>query len=388
MIITADPNDIGRSAWAEIDLDAIEHNVRVLRRIVAPANLWAVVKADGYGHGSVPVAEAALRAGAAGLCVALVSEGVRLREAGIDAPILVLTEQPPAELDALVAHRLTATVASEASVRALADRAGHAPGGVRAHVGVDTGMQRDGTVPDSVVALVESVLDSAIELEGVFTHFACADEPGHPSIAQQLDRFGATMRALADAGHEVPLVHAANSAAALVIPEARHSFVRAGIAIYGVSPGPGVDHLCTELVPAMTLAARVSRVKAVAAGSSVSYGWRHTFERDTTIVTVPLGYADGVPRRVGTLPDRSGADVLIGGRRHPIVGVVTMDQLMVEVGDASVEVGDPVVLIGRQGDECIRAEEWADRLGTIGYEILCAVSERIPRLTRGGSVPS
>ena len=138
----------------------------------------------------------------------------------------------------------------------------------------------------------------------------------------------------------------------------------------------------------MTLAARVSRVKPVLAGSSVSYGWRHTFERDTTIVTVPLGYADGVPRRVGTLPDRSGADVLIGGRRHPIVGVVTMDQLMVDVGDAPVAVGDTVVLIGRQGDERIRAEEWADRLGTIGYEILCAVSERIPRLTRGGAVPS
>jgi alanine racemase len=388
VIVTIDDASIDRWAWAEIDLDAVEHNVRLLREVVAPAALWAVVKADGYGHGSVAIAESAMRAGATGLCVALVDEGVRLREAGIDAPILVLTEQPTDQVDIIVANGLTATVSSVAFVEALSARASGTDDGISVHVCIDTGMQRAGVAPGSVVELVESIDRSALELEGVYTHLACADQPDHPANATQLERFDQALRALAAGGRDAGLVHAANSAAALAIPEARHALVRAGIAIYGVSPGAGVEELCSGLRPAMTLAARVSRVKRVEAGSSVSYGWRHTFERDSTIVTVPVGYADGVPRRLGTVPGGRGADVLIGGRRHPIVGVVTMDQLMVEVGDADVEVGDRVVLIGMQGRERIRAEEWADRLGTIAYEIVCGISERIPRLVRGAAVPS
>jgi alanine racemase len=180
-------------------------------------------------------------------------------------------------------------------------------------------------------------------------------------------------------------VHAANSAGGLALVKARFDLVRAGIAIYGISPGPGVDHLAAALRPVMSLTARIGQVKHVAAGEHVSYGWRHRFESDTVIATVPIGYADGVPRRLGTLHDCRGADVLIGGRRCPIVGVVTMDQVMVDVGpdaDSAVAVGDEVVLIGRQGEHVVTADDWAQRLGTIGYEIVCGISARVPRHVR------
>lgn len=366
-----------RWARAEIDLAAVTHNVGVLRRAATPAGVWAVVKANGYGHGAVDVAVAALDGGAEGLCVALVQEGVELRRAGIRAPILVLTEQPPDTIGDLLSHRLMPTVYTVGYADALAAQTGEP---VAVHIKVDTGMQRVGARPDDAVALVRHVIDRVprLRLDAVFTHLACADEPDHPANDEQLDRLD---QVLADLGPLAPpIVHAANSAAALAIPRARRSMVRSGIALYGISPGPGVDDLATELRPAMRLVARVSHVKRVAAGSHVSYGWRHRFDADTTVATVPIGYADGVPRRLGTLPDRTGADVLIGRRRHPIVGVVTMDQFVVDVGDAPVAVGDEVVLIGAQGDQRIRAEDWAARLGTIGYEIVCGIGARVPRV--------
>ena len=375
---------MSRWARAEVDLDAIGHNVGVLRRAADPAGVWAVVKANGYGHGAVPVARAAIAAGAEGLCVALVEEGVVLREAGIDAPVLVLTEQPPDTIDDLVAHHLIATVYSERYADELAARAIEP---VPVHVKVDTGMQRVGADPAHAVGLVEHVRSLAprLRLDGLFTHLACADEPERAANADQLDRLD---RVLAELGQAAPtVVHAANSAGALALPRARRSFVRCGIAVYGISPGPGVDHLTAELRPAMRLVARVAHVKRVVAGSHVSYGWRHRFDTDTTVATVPIGYADGVPRRLGTLPDRPGADVLVGGRRHPIVGVVTMDQLVVDVGDAPVAVGDEVVLIGGQSGDRIRAEEWAERLGTIGYEIVCGIGARVPRVSTGAVDP-
>ena len=374
----------GRWAWAEIDLGAIDHNVRVLRETVAPAGVWAVVKADGYGHGAVAVARAALRAGAVGLCVALVAEGVELRAAGLDASILVLSEQPVAQIDEMLTHELTPTVYSPGFVRALDAQASVRQIDVGVHVKVDTGMQRVGARFDDMAALIRALDESSISVEGVFTHLACADEPDAASNRLQLDRFDRALDELRRSGIDPALRHAANSAGALALDHARRSFARCGIAMYGISPGSGVNHLCGDLRPALTLAARVSYVKRVDAGSSVSYGWRHRFDRATTVATVPLGYADGVPRRLGTLPDRSGADVLIGGARHPIVGVVTMDQLMVDVGDAPVDVGDEVVLIGAQGSDRIRAEDWAERLGTIGYEIVCGVTARVPRIVVDG----
>ena len=375
-----------RWAWAEVDLDAIRHNVEQLRRVVAPSGLWAVVKADGYGHGAVAVARAALDAGAEGLCVALVQEGVELRTAGIDAPILLLSEQPLDQAPTILRHDLIATVYSPDTIEALAAAvcgAGRSDVGV--HVKVDTGMQRVGVAPADAAALVDRVAAHAprLRLAGIFTHLAVADQPDDPFTATQLARLDAVLAELGE--RAPPLVHAANSAAALAAPAARRSFVRAGIAVYGVSPGHGVDECCDALRPALSLRARVSHVKTVRAGSRISYGLRHTFECDTVVATIPIGYADGVPRRLWAV----GGAVLVGGQRCPIVGVVTMDQLMVDCGPgADVARGDEVVLIGAQdgtdGTERIRAEDWADALGTIGYEIVCGIGPRVPRVARPG----
>ncbi len=370
---------MSRAAEVVVDLDAVAANVRSLATLVAPAAVWVVVKADGYGHGAVPVARACLAAGATGLCVALVQEGIALRSAGITAPVLVLSEQPERQLSDLVEHDLIATAYRAAWVEALARAV--PDGRVHpVHVKVDTGMQRVGAAPAAVTAVVEAIRSSPrLRLEGVFTHLARADEPDADTTIEQLDRFDRVLADLADLADpgEVKLVHAANSAGALAWPAARRSLVRAGIAVYGIEPGPGVADHCRDLRPALTLRAEVSFVKRVAAGSSISYGHRHTFATDTLVATVPLGYADGVPRRLSA----TGGEVLVGGRRCPIGGVVTMDQLTVDVGavDPPVAVGDEVVLLGAQGSERIRPEDWAERLGTIGYEIVCGLAPRLPR---------
>lgn len=362
-----------RWAWAEIDLEAVAHNVRVVRHAVAPAQVWAVVKADAYGHGAEPVARAALGAGAAGLAVALTDEGVALRTAGVDAPILVLSEQPASDADTLVGAALTPTVTSAAGIDAIAAAASARGATVGVHLKVDTGMHRVGVDPGEARALADRVLAAgpALHLEAVFTHLAIADEPADPYTKEQLRILDDVLAALPA---RPPVVHAANSAGALAHADARRSFVRAGIVIYGISPGPAVAELCADLRPVMALKARVSAVQRRRPGDRISYGLRHTFERPATVATVPIGYHDGVRRGLS-----DGQAVLIGGRRRPIVGVVTMDQLMVDCGDDDVAVGDEVVLLGRQGGERIRAEEWAERLGTIGYEITCGINPRVPR---------
>ena len=377
---------MSRWAWIDIDLDACAHNVAVLRDLVAPAQLWAVVKADGYGHGAAAIAAAALGAGAEGLAVALVQEGVALRAARIDAPIMVLSPQPAATIPAALANDLQLTVTSRDAVASIAAAGGRDH---PVHLKVDTGMNRVGTAPADALAVAEAIAASpATRLHGVSTHLACADAADARSTVAQLDRFDEVLAALHSAGHRPAVVHAANSAGAIAHPRARHDLVRCGIAVYGSSPGEALDEACRTLRPVLSLRARVSWVHDVRAGDSVSYGWRHTFPAPTTIATVPLGYADGVPRRLW----ECGGAVLIGGRRRPIVGVVTMDQLMVDVGHAGqgdsadeVRIGDEVVLIGRQGDAEITATEWADRLGTISYEILCALGGRLARHTHRGS---
>jgi alanine racemase len=375
----------GRWAWAEVDPGAIEHNVAVVRDAAGGASVWAVVKADGYGHGALVAAEAALSGGAEGLCVALVQEGVHLREAGVSAPVLVFGEQPPAELDSAVRHGLTSTVYSLRQVAAL-DAAAREAGVVHpVHLKVDSGMHRVGCDPDDALVIAEAVgAAPGLRLEGVYSHLAVADEPDHPFTARQVAVFDTVLARLVDAGIHPPLVHLSNSAGALAHAAARRSLVRPGIALYGISPGAGVDHLAAALRPALSLHARVSMVRRVRAGSCISYGLRHTFATDTTVAVLPIGYADGVPRRLFAV----GGEVLIGGRRRPIVGVVTMDQLMVDMGDDDVAVGDHAVLIGRQGDDEITAAEWADLLGTIGYEIVCGISQRIERRVARRMVPT
>lgn len=364
---------VNRWAWVEVSASAIEHNVRELAAMSAPAPVWAVVKANGYGHGAVASARAALAGGAQGLCVALVQEGVELREAGIEASILVLSEQPAETAAVAVANRLASTVYSANGVAALAAVGAKSH---PVHMKIDTGMRRVGVAPEDVVALADLIAaSSAVACAGVFTHLAVAEEVADGFTQVQLERLDASLAALAKAGHQPPVVHAANSAAAILHPAARRDMVRTGISIYGLAPSPEMALLCTSLRPALSLHARVSFVKRVRGGEGISYGLRHSFERDTTVATLPLGYADGVPRRYGAV----GGEVLLGGVRRRVVGVVTMDQLMVECGDAQVGVGDRAVLIGKQGGDEITVDEWALRLGMINYEVVCGLTPRLER---------
>ena len=366
---------IPRPAWAEIDLGAVRRNVaRVGARLTAGTRTMAVVKANAYGHGDVEVARAALDAGATWLGVILVDEGLRLRDAGIDARILLLHEPPPERIDEAVANDLTPSVFTPQGAHAIGDAAERAHRTVAVHIKIDTGLNRLGCPLDMLDELIAALGKQRVEIEGAFTHFAFADQPRNPFIDTQLARFGDGLDMLARAGIEPALRHAANSAAAISRPETHFDMVRAGIAIYGLTPGDGFADMI-ELEPVMALKARAAMVKRVRAGEAVSYGHRYRLERDSTIVSIPLGYADGWPRALG-----SNAEVLVGGRRHPAVGTVTMDSFMADIGDAHCEVGDEVVLIGTQGSERITADELAARLHTINYEVVSRVSPRVPRV--------
>lgn len=370
-----------RPAWVEVDLAAVEANVAYICGLVAPARVCAVVKADGYGHGAVRVAEAALAGGATHLGVALAEEGHELREAGIDAPVLVLSEPPPEAMRLVIEDSLTPTLYTEEGTRALVDAAATAvpTAPVRVHLKLDTGMHRVGASPEGIVGLARAIVEEPwLELEGLFTHLAVADEPADPFTAHQLDVLEEALAALGAAGIKPDLLHAANSAGTLWHPRSRYGMVRPGIALYGLSPSPRAgDTLVRGLRPALSFKAEVSYVKEVAAGEGLSYGLCHRLAQRSTVATVPVGYADGVPRRLSS----TGGQVLIGGKRYPIAGSVTMDQLMVDCGPgAVVKTGDEVVLLGRQGDEEISAWDWALRLGTIAYEVTCALSPRLPRV--------
>jgi alanine racemase len=366
-----------RPTVAEIDLEAVRHNVRSLKP--ATAELLAVVKANAYGHGDAEVAAAALEAGATRLGVALVEEGIALRERGIEAPILVLSEFPRgSEADALAA-RLTPAVYSRDGVAAIAEGARALDLRVAVHLKIDTGMHRVGVWPPSdALGVARAALDAGLEIEGLWTHFACA-ESDEEATRGQLATFLEIRDSLAAAGIIAGMHHAANSAGTLRFPEAHLDLVRPGVALYGVDPGGGLA-AAAGLRPALSWRSEVTMVKRLAAGERISYGWRYALERDTWIATVPVGYEDGYPR---ALSNR--ADVLIGGRRRRVAGSVTMDQLLVDVGDDEVHEGDEVVLIGTQGDERITANELAEHAGTIGYEIVTSIGARVPRVHVGAS---
>lgn len=365
-----------RPTSCEIDLRVISHNVGVLRALVGPTPFCAVVKANAYGHGALPVARAALDAGAAWLAVALVEEGIELRSAGIEAPILLLSEPPPDGMDAVVEHTLVPSLYTVAGTDAMGvAAAGRGP--VAVQLVADTGMRRVGAEPEDIPKLVEMISSSRdLQLDGVWTHCPVADEPDNPFTDEQLARFDRLIGGLpAGTPH-----HEANSAAAITRPERSAAMVRSGIAMYGIDPGPALAGRA-QLQPALRLTSAVSFVKRIAAGEGVGYGLRWTAPESTTIATVPIGYADGVRRDLGL----RGGTVLIGGSPHRIVGVVTMDQLMVDVGEAVVDVGDEVVLIGTQGDESITAAGVASILDTIPYEVVCAIGSRVPRSYVGGA---
>ena len=370
-----------RWAWAQIDLGALRHNVATLATHMAPQQLWAVVKADAYGHGAVECARVALQSGAQGLCVALVQEGVELRQAGINAPILIMSEQPAEQHRDIIQYGLIATLYNEATITQFANTAHELEIMASVHVKVDSGMHRVGVPPEDAVKVAKLVAESPwVSLEGMFTHLATADVADTQFAQQQVSAFSRSVEQVRASGIEVRHVHVSNSASAIrkLDAGAGCTMARVGIAMYGV---PGDAHTDSfgaahqlDLRPVMSVHARVSHVHRVSAGQGVSYGLQRPMEQDATVATIPLGYADGVPRGLW----ESGS-VLIGGIRRAFAGVVTMDQILVNCADDEVSIGDEAVLIGTQGTELITANEWAYKMGTIGYEIVCSISARMPR---------
>ncbi len=365
-----------RATRAIVDLSAIAANVAGVRKRVGPSpHVMAVVKADGYGHGAVAVARAALASGADWLGVALPEEGEELRRAGIMGPILVLGLIQPEEACKVVEAGLDQAVASEELVAAVGRAAARVGKVIHVHLKVETGMGRIGVAPGEAVPLARRVArEKGLALRGVFSHLATADKADKTFAHEQLACFEAALSALRGAGIEVPLRHIANSAAILDLPEATYDMVRPGIMMYGLPPSDEVTK-SVPLRPAMTLVTRVAAVKGVPARTSISYGRTFTTKRRSVIATLPLGYADGLSRRLSNR-----WEVSIRGARVPLVGTICMDMCMADVTDLSeVERGEEAVLFG----EAPSATQMAERLGTINYEVVCAVGKRVPRVYLG-----
>lgn len=357
-----------RPTWLEIDLDAIRSNVRTLVAEVAPAALCAVVKADGYGHGDVPVAQAALEAGAQVLAVALVEEGVRLREAGITAPVLILSQPPLDSVTRINRWALTPTVYSRDFVEAL-EASRESP--IAVHLKVDTGMHRVGAPPEEALELAKHIASSELlSLSGTWTHFA-SSESDRAFTQLQVERFRTFADALVAAGIDPGLLHCSNTAGAMFFPQARMDMVRVGLGIYGLQPNHHTESVV--LSPAMRLVSEVSQVARYSAGERLSYGRTKALATDSWVATVPVGYADGYKRQLA-----GQGMALVAGVRCRHAGMVTMDQILLVV-DEEPSVGDQVVLLGAQGRDRVSAEEWADWLGTINYEVVCGMGSRLPR---------
>lgn len=376
MTLTAEEMEArGHPVWAEVDLEAIRHNVRLLDERAAGAEVMGMVKGYAYGHGNPQTARAMLQGGATRLGVARVAEGIHLRESGIGAPVHVLTEPPPAAAAAMVEHDLTATIYTEAFARSLADAASGAGKKIAVHLKVDTGMHRVGVSPDDAVAVARAVRDmDGLDLEGLWSHLAVADVRDHPFTRKQLDAFSAVLEDMDRAGIPIRLRHLANSAATISDPATHFDLVRCGIAAYGLWPS---NDLLGEvdLRPALELKALVTLTKIVLGGEAVSYGLRYAVDEPSRIVTIVAGYADGYDRRLSNR-----ADVLIGGVRYRVAGTVCMDQLMADVGADDVPVGAVATLIGGDDRDRVSAEELAVHVGTINYEVTTRIPSRVPRI--------
>lgn len=373
----------GRPCWASIDLDAIEANCRTLAAMLRrPARLMAVVKANAYGHGIVGIAEAALAGGATCFGVACVDEGAQLRSAGIDCPILVLGYVPHWEAERVLRLDLAVALATEQLALALARAAQELGRPATVHVKVDTGMGRWGVLPEEALPFLRLCHGTpGLRVEGLFTHLATADEPDRTHAEAQLATFEEVCRLLAAHGLRPPVRHALNSAGTVAFPDHHYDLVRCGIAVYGVPPAdmPGLP----SLRPALSLKARVARLRRLPAGRCVGYGCTYVTTRPSDIALVPVGYADGLSR---SLSDNG--SMLVGGRRAPIVGRVSMDQSTIDVtGLGRVRQDDEVTVIGRQGENEITAVEQASWRCTIGYEVLTGLSVRVPRVYLRNGAP-
>ncbi len=369
-------NSNGYTAWLEIDLDTIRQNVHELRRI-SKTDVMAVVKANGYGHGAVEIAKAALAGGASWLGVARLEEALALRQAGLGCPIQVLGFTSPSQVKDAIHFEIRLSVYDTVVGKAYADIASKANKKLHLHIKVDTGMSRLGVSPDKTIELIQLLKPySQINIEGIFTHFARADEPQSGTTTEQIEKFDHMLTGVRQAGHSLRYIHAANSAAILNYPQARYDMVRPGIALYGCHPSTQTP-LPAGIKPAVTWKTRLTSVNLFPPGRGISYGHIYTTRSSERIGAIAIGYADGFRRITNNF-------ALVHGKRVPVVGRVCMDQCMLQldtIPDAAI--GDEVVLLGSQGSETITAEEIADRWGTINYEVICGLAARIPRLYYG-----
>ncbi len=366
-------------AWAEIDLDAIAHNTREIKKLTgSKVEMMGVVKADAYGHGVLEVVRTLLDNGVTQLAVSMLDEAIQIRKMGIDVPILVLNYTDPARADEIIHNRVTQTVFSTDLAQALSIAAVRLGKDVRIHVKVDTGMTRVGFIPgyNAVRNIMEISRLPGIILEGIFTHFASADESDKSYTLMQFERFMNLCTELIRAGIHIPVKHVCNSAGILQYPEMHLDIVRPGIILYGLYPSREVAGKI-DLRPAMTLKANVIFVKDVDKDTYVSYGRTFRTDRKSRIATIPIGYADGYTR----LMSNKGR-MLVNGEYAPVIGRICMDQCMLDVTDLKhdVHVGDEVVIFGRQNGSCISVDEIADQVGTINYELVCIIGKRIPRV--------
>ncbi|WP_114204020.1 alanine racemase [Janibacter anophelis] len=371
---------VGLSAWADIDLGAISANVVELSRRAGDADVMAVIKGDAYGHGLVPVAHAAVAGGATYLAVAQLTEALAARAAGVTAPILTWLFPPGADLVAALRADLTLSAGAPWALAEIAAAARATGSPARIHLKVDTGLGRGGAWREDLAGMLVDAArlqaEGALDVEGIFSHFASADAPGDPSVRAQQEVFAAVLADAERAGLRPRIRHLANSAALLTNPSSHYDMVRPGVSIYGLSPVPdigGPTHF--GLREAMRVTARLISVKDCPAGQGISYAHLYTTSQDTRLGLVPLGYADGIPRHASNL-----GPMQVHGRRYTVAGRVCMDQMVLDLGaDSPAQVGDEVVLIGREADGEPTAQDWAAAIGTINYEIVTRLGPRVPR---------
>ncbi len=370
-------------SWAEVDLDAIAHNLREIKGKLARNTLvMSVVKADAYGHGVFETVQTLLENGADRLAVSMLDEAIQLRKSGVTVPILILSYTDPGRAEELIQYDITQTVFSMELAKSLSEAAVALSKSIKVHIKIDTGMTRVGFTPgyDAVKHVVEISRLPGIVVEGLFTHFSKADEWDKSYTNMQFERFTSLCTELNRIGVFIPIKHVANSATAMSYPEMHLDMIRPGIIQYGLYPSDEVDKARLDLKPAMTLKSKVIMVKKVEAGVAVSYGGTFVTERETYIATLPIGYADGYSRLLSNK-----ASVLIHGEYAKVIGNICMDQCMVDVTDLVqagilVSVGDEAVLFGKQGEKEITVSQLAEFMGTISYELVCIIGKRIPRI--------
>jgi len=380
-----------RSAWAEINLKNLAHNLNVIKSYVSSSQtkIMAVVKADAYGHGAIEISKQAIGSGVHGLGVSLVEEGAKLRRANISAPVYVLSELPPVAIEDAVKYNLVLSINSYKTAKIISERCSYLGKNAVVHINVDTGMNRIGiNFKDAVTEIIKINSMSGLKVEGVFTHFSCAHLEDSSYTKAQWNKFRKIIQELKNSKVDIKTFHCANSAAFLRYKETHLDMVRAGISIYGLSPfgGDGCRWLSSETTsilsnfePVLSLKAKISFVKKIPAGQCISYGCTFKTKRESIIATLPVGYADGYSR---LLSNKS--RVIIGGQFVPVVGNVTMDQIMADVTDITrdggVSVGDEAVLIGKSKGKKITVDFIADLMGTINYEVVCILKNRIPKI--------